>query len=64
MAEQEKGFVVTPDMQKARGKLANMTPEEQEADRTAMLEELRRYYSGTLRPETIREIESIRPVEK
>ena len=60
MTEQEKEFVVTPDMQKAREKLANMTPEEQEADRAAMLEELRRYYSGTLRPDTRRFLEGKR----
>ena len=52
MAEEKK--FPTPDMLKAREELANMTPEELEAEERAMREELRRYYDGKPRPEVLK----------
>lgn len=52
MAEEKKR--PTPDMLKAREELANMTPEEMEAEENAMREELRRYYDGRPRPEVLK----------
>ena len=63
MAEQEKEFVVTPNMQKAREELANMTPEEREAERAAMREKLRRYYSRRFSPETMEALRGLKPEE-
>ena len=50
----EKKQFPTPDMLKAREELANMTPEEREAERNAMREEFRRYYAGRPRPEILK----------
>ena len=46
----------TPDMLKAREELANMPPEEREAEERAMREELRKYYSRRPSPEFMRKI--------
>jgi len=61
MAEEKK--VPTPDMLKAREELANMTPEEREAERKAMREKLRRYYDGRFSPEMMKALRGLKPKE-